>query len=156
MTVRLRAHHLLCMLTYLGRGYSPAFTANYDRVIGRLAAGEGIELVSGPDDVCAPLLCDPEAHCRLGRIRDRDGAAALAVGTLLGRVLAPGDRLDLSPALLERLRAAFRDGTLRAACAGCEWSELCTDVAAAGFAGTRLERTTDHASRCGPSVPRCP
>ena len=32
MTIKLRAHHLLCLLTYVGKGYSPAFTANYDRV----------------------------------------------------------------------------------------------------------------------------
>ena len=25
MTIRLRAHHLLCLLTYAGKGYSPAF-----------------------------------------------------------------------------------------------------------------------------------
>ena len=29
MTVRLRAHHLLCMLTYVGKGYSPAFCAGF-------------------------------------------------------------------------------------------------------------------------------
>lgn len=138
MTVRLRAHHLLCVLTYVGRGYSAAFTANYDRVLGRLAAGEGIELVSGPDEVCGPLLGDPDAHCRLDRIRDRDEAAARAIAALLDRAIAPGDRIDVAPELVARLRAAFRDGTIRAACAGCEWSDLCTAVAAAGFAGARL------------------
>lgn len=138
MTVRLRAHHLLCVLTYVGRGYSPAFTANYDRVLERLAAGEGIELVAGPDDVCAPLLCDADAHCRRDRIGDRDAAAALAVGTLLDCAITPGDRINLAPAHVARLRAAFRDGTIRAACAGCEWADLCTAVAAASFAGTRL------------------
>ena len=39
MTVRLRAHHLLCLLTYVGKGYSPAFTANYDKVVRRLGEG---------------------------------------------------------------------------------------------------------------------
>ncbi|RUZ88238.1 DUF1284 domain-containing protein, partial [Mesorhizobium sp. M7A.F.Ca.US.006.01.2.1] len=63
MTIKLRAHHLLCPLTYVGKGYSPAFTANYDRVAERLSRGEDILLVSGPDDVCAPLLDEPEPHC---------------------------------------------------------------------------------------------
>nr|WP_196242346.1 DUF1284 domain-containing protein [Azospirillum oleiclasticum] len=144
------------MLTYVGRGYSPAFTANYDRVLERLAAGEEIELVTGPDDICAPLLDDPGAHCRLDRIRDRDEAAALAVGALLGRAIPPGERLVPTPVLVARLRAAFRDGTIRAACAGCEWSELCTAVAAADFAGARLDRSTDRVLRFGPSAPRCP
>ncbi|WP_292282104.1 DUF1284 domain-containing protein, partial [Mesorhizobium sp.] len=63
MTVRLRAHHLLCLLTYVGKGYSPAFTANYDVVVKRLAGGEDILIVSGPDDICAPLLSESEPHC---------------------------------------------------------------------------------------------
>ncbi len=57
MTVRLRGHHLLCMLTFVGKGYSPAFVENYDRIAGRLSEGEDILLVDGPDDICAPLLC---------------------------------------------------------------------------------------------------
>ena len=32
MTIRLRPHHLLWVVTYVGRGYSPAFTANMTRI----------------------------------------------------------------------------------------------------------------------------
>ncbi len=59
MTVELRPHHLLCMLTYVGKGYSPAFCANYDAVLARLSAGEEILLVDGPDSVCAPPCRSP-------------------------------------------------------------------------------------------------
>ncbi len=46
MTVRLRTHHLLCLLTYVGRGYSPAFVENMDQVAARLSEGrEGILVV---------------------------------------------------------------------------------------------------------------
>ncbi|AWK88920.1 DUF1284 domain-containing protein [Azospirillum thermophilum] len=139
MTVRLRAHHLLCMLTYAGKGYSPAFVANYDLVVARLAGGEDILMVEGPDDLCAPLLGDPQAHCRNAGVRGRDAAAAAAVTALLARPVAAGDRLRLDAALLERLRTAFRAGTTRTACGGCEWSGLCTGIAEGGFAGTRLQ-----------------
>jgi len=53
--VRLRAHHLLCILTFAGKGYSPAFVANMAGVVARIGAGEPIEVVAGPDDICAPL-----------------------------------------------------------------------------------------------------
>ncbi len=48
VTVRLRAHHLLCLLTYVGKGYTPAFTANYDAVVARLDAGEDRAAGRGP------------------------------------------------------------------------------------------------------------
>lgn len=139
MTVRLRAHHLLCMLAYVGEGYSKAFTANYDRIAARLGAGEDIQLIDGPDDVCAPLLDGAEPHCHRQSVIERDRLAALAVAEILGRAVAPGDKLSLSPSLLVRMRNAFAAGESRAACASCEWSDLCTRVAEAGFPETRLE-----------------
>ena len=50
MTIRLRPHHLLCLLTYSGKGYSAAFTANYDVIAGQISQGEDILIVEGPDD----------------------------------------------------------------------------------------------------------
>ena len=138
MTVRLRPHHLLCMLTYVGKGYGPAFTASYDRIAGRISDGEAIELVAGPDDICAPVEATPGAHCRRPDIGVRDRLAAEALRELLAMPLAVGDRLDPDPALIARMRAAFAAGTTRRACAGCEWTELCDTVAGRGFTGTRL------------------
>ena len=62
MTVALRAHHLLCMLTYVGKGYSAEFAHNFDGLASRLAAGEEVLLVEGPDAICAPL-CESEGAC---------------------------------------------------------------------------------------------
>ena len=140
MTVALRAHHLLCMLTYVGKGYSPEFAHNFDGIVSRLAAGEEAYLVEGPDTVCAPL-CESEgacAHCHGAAVRARDQRAAQALGLLLGRSLGDGSRLPLDGALLARLRAAYTSGQMRAACAGCEWADLCTGVASAGYEGVRL------------------
>ncbi|RTM07654.1 MAG: DUF1284 domain-containing protein [Hyphomicrobiales bacterium] len=138
MTVRLRAHHLLCLLTYVGKGYSPAFTTNYDVVVERLAGGEHVVIVSGPDDICAPLLDGPEPHCLGESAAGRDDVAARDVASFLGRPLPPGARLELDAPTLARMRKAFSSGVTRKACPGCEWFELCGNVAAGGFHGTRL------------------
>lgn len=140
MTVRLRAHHLLCMLTFVGEGYTPAFSRNYRRIAERLSAGEDIELISGPDDICAPLMHETEPHCLRASVEDRDMHAALAVGELLGRKLMPGERIVPDDTFLAAARAAFLAGESRAACAGCEWFGLCTRVADSGFAGVRVGR----------------
>ena len=138
MSIRLRAHHLLCMLTFAGEGYSPAFTANFARIVRRIGRGEEIELVAGPDDICAPLLTAEACHCRRASIVERDRQAAEALSHLLSRPLAPGARINLDAALLARMRAAFAAGAARKACEGCEWAGICTAIAAAGFRQVRL------------------
>lgn len=143
MAVRLRPHHLLCVLTYVGKGYSPAFTAGFDVVAQRLAAGEPAVIVSGPDDICAPLLCDDDAHCHRASVRDRDRRAARDIGALLAYAIDEGTRVVLDAGLLARLRAAFAGSepgrsAIRHACEGCEWRDLCSDIAAGGYRGARL------------------
>jgi len=133
VTVRLRAHHLLCMLTFIGKGYTPDFTQNYRRIASLLSAGEPIELVTGPDDICAPLAGLADTHCLQDSVTERDEKAALAVSQLLNRVIVEGSVITPDADLLDRMRQAFRTGDIRAGCARCEWSPLCTDIADKGF-----------------------
>ena len=90
-------------------------------------------------------LCESEgacAHCHGAAVRARDQRVAQALGLLLGRSLGDGSRLPLDGALLARLRAAYTSGQMRAACAGCEWADLCTGVASTGYEGVRLRMPT--------------
>lgn len=121
------------MLTFVGEGYTPAFTENYIAIAHRLSSGEEIELVDGPDDICAPLLSGAAAHCHNESVVARDEAAAEAVGRLLGVKVGKGTRIRPDAALLKRLRRNFALGTIRKACGECEWSELCNDIAERGF-----------------------
>jgi len=138
MTVRLRGHHLLCMLTYAGKGYNAAFTANYDRIATRLSRGEDILIVDGPDDICAPLLGDAEPHCLGESVVERDLQAMRDIGRLLAWNIQAGVRLEPGAELLARLRAGFSGNETRAACAGCEWADLCSAISADGFQEVRV------------------
>lgn len=138
MTVHLRPHHLLCILTYVGRGYSPAFTENMAGIITRIAAGEAIEILNGPDDICAPQADNEGAHCDLESVIARDRAASDDVGKLLKILIRPGTRLVLNEDTVRSLRRAFAAKSVRSACEGCEWTNLCSFVAAARFAGAQL------------------
>lgn len=138
MTVRLRAHHLLCILTYVGKGYTPAFTANYDEVAGRIGRGEDIVLVSGPDDICAPLLDEADTHCHAASVIKRDAHAAEALAEFFAQPVRAGDRLRLCEATLARMRDAFAGGTIRRACTGCSWAPLCTSIAKDDYTGARI------------------
>ena len=126
------------MLTYVGKGYSQAFTDNYDRIIARLGRGEEILLGEGPDEICRPLLETDEPHCRNSSVTERDAQALHDVGQLLGRRLQFGDRLTLGYPVLENLRHAFVSGMTRTACSGCEWFDLCTAVSTDAYSGAKL------------------
>ncbi len=129
------------MLTYVGKGYSPAFVENYDRIAGRLSEGEDILLVDGPDDICAPLLCGGDCHCYEASIRKRDRLAMEAVGELLGQTLSTQKAFELDTERLVVMRGAFAKGALRKACERCEWSDLCTRIATADqFHGVKITR----------------
>lgn len=136
--IRLRPHHLLCILTYAGKGYSPAFVANYDAIAARICAGEAVLIISGPDDVCAPLLGEADAHCFNASVTERDRLAARDVGALLGQVVEEGAVLTLDAARLKQMREAFATHAIRSACPGCEWHDLCSGIAARAFDGTRI------------------
>jgi hypothetical protein len=133
----LSGHHLLCLLTYKGLGYSPGFVAGMTATAERLAAGATAEIVEGPDDICAPLCrAEEHPHCHEATVPERDRRALSLVAAVLGRPLMAGDRLVLDQDIRARLRAAYRDGAFAAACALCEWQPLCRDIAAGGYAGT--------------------
>ncbi|WP_455272408.1 DUF1284 domain-containing protein [Rhizobium herbae] len=135
MTVHLRPHHLLCMLTFVGKGYTVAFTENYIRIATRLSEGEDILVVEGPDDICAPMLGEADKHCLCDSVTDRDKKATEAVEALLGMTAGPGAQIVPDADFLRRMREAFGGGTIRDACQRCEWSPLCTGIAASGFDG---------------------
>ncbi|HVJ32856.1 MAG TPA: DUF1284 domain-containing protein [Terriglobia bacterium] len=161
--IRLRPHHLLCMLTYAGRGYTPRFTSGMDDLIARLGGGEEILLIDGPDDICAPWLEEARLdgaagsiaaekaaagqagteirppHCHESRITQRDQKAAADIAALLQQEIKAGGRLRLDAALIARLRHAFRDNVIRSGCAACEWKDFCDSLGATDFLGCRLQ-----------------
>ncbi len=129
---RVRGHHLLCMALFAGHGYDDAFAANMAEVIGALRAGEGFQLVEGPDDICGSCPnALPEGGCALGTgdVARRDRAAFQALG------LSPGRRLGWQRAG-GLLRALTEEG-FAAVCGGCRWAQagLCSWALLQGRAG---------------------
>jgi uncharacterized protein len=140
--LRIRPHHLLCVLTFAGNGYSPEFVANFQRIANLIASGSHtLEIVFGPDDICSTILADPECHCRNAGVLDRDRLAVEALTTLLPSPIEEHSRLQLDPDTLNQLRTAFKTGSIRKACHGCQWSPLCDSVAKDSFSETTLLRS---------------
>ena len=64
--MRLRAHHLLCILGFRGLGYDEKFIKKMESVIQRIKEQPdlGIEIIKECDDICAACPFNVEGFCR--------------------------------------------------------------------------------------------
>lgn len=144
LPIRLRPHHFLCMLTYVGKGYSQSFTENYDVLIKKLNKGNvWVEVVSTPDDICAPRLCDSDdktCHCYDASIIENDQEALRDFEKNPAfSMIRIGNRFRLTKNLIKELRAAYKENAIRTACNGCEWKSICNTLVQQDFEGSYLK-----------------
>lgn len=138
--VRLRGHHLLCMLAYVGYGYTPEFTKAFDNAVTLINDGVPVEIVPDVDDLCGTLDPDTQEdyHCNDERSRQQDAVALQALNDTLSTDWAIGSRVAITPDIVELMRAAFKTKTVRKGCVGCPWYDTCTEIADRRFEGTKL------------------
>lgn len=138
--MRLRGHHFLCLLTYKGLGYTPAFVENMTAVATRVNAGAKVILHPGPDDICAALTPADRAACNHDCAKPEtaalDDMAEKATVAVLGHGLDEAFTLDAEK--VAQLRAAFLTGESRTACGLCRWRAVCDEIAQSGYAQTLL------------------
>lgn len=122
--IPLRAHNLLCLLGFRGRGYDDRFVAAMREVHARLAADPTTRVAvrTAPDALCAacPHL---RGGCTLGgpdheaHMRAQDRAVAQRLGLAPGSVVAWRD-------ILARVAASVRGTDLPGLCTTCPWLSL--------------------------------
>jgi hypothetical protein len=118
--LRLRAHNLLCIQGFVGKGYSPAFVANMTRVVDSLEEDPEISVVGATDALCSACPHLADNGCTLhgegteyGIVhQDRDVMARLGI--------ADGETLLWSE-ILSRIRARIEPGDLDSICGTCPW-----------------------------------
>lgn len=118
-TVRLRGHHLLCLLLYQGKGYSRAFVDNMDEIYAMLQNGRTkIQLVQGDDDICACCPNLTAEGCSLGDadVANRDSCVEEAFH------LTKQDVYEAKE-LFQRVRGAVTEEIFDAACGSCRWHQ---------------------------------
>ena len=123
--IRLRAHHLLCILGSRGKGYNDAFIANMSCVVERIRSEPRtlLALVDSGDCICSACPHDSPEGCvragnTAGRVRERDTAVLLELG------LCPSDLITVRAAY-QRVKERITPACLsRIICLGCEWEPL--------------------------------
>lgn len=85
---RLRGHHLLCLLGYRGMGYSEAYAENMTKLHNTLRTEPDtmVEIVFGPDDLCAHFPEGETYHCEDQNVYIRDSAILERLGVKVGEV----------------------------------------------------------------------
>ncbi|TDQ62027.1 hypothetical protein ATL17_3131 [Maritalea mobilis] len=136
--IKIRGHHLLCALTFAGRGYSRQFERDFKAITKRMRANEMMQIVDRPDEICQSVQDCDGSHCYEPRIDQRDQLALADISALLGHELKVGDEIAPAELFTEKMRTAFRDNQIRRGCFDCQWRDFCDQIAADGFQNTLL------------------
>ena len=118
--MKLRAHHLVCILGFRGLGYSKEYVDNMTKIVEQLRPSTLIQIASEPDDICAPCPFLGETGCRErgpeseAVVSNRD----LAVMERLG--IVAGDRMTWAD-VKEGIRCSIRPEDLVDICQDCQW-----------------------------------
>lgn len=122
-TIRLRAHHLLCMHGFRGKGYSDLFVRRLREIIDRLNDNPDqiIEIIHGVDDICLSCphvkpdgLCDHETKVSVYDKKVQDFFNIHEGCTIFSK-------------LRERVDDHVNAKALNSICPDCQWLDLCLE-----------------------------
>ena len=89
-TLKLRAHHLLCLQGFQGYGYNDRFLKNLGEIHERVFQNpyQEIELISGIDDICGPCVHHEDGRCvsHEKKIQDMDQRTLELLGLKAGAI----------------------------------------------------------------------
>ncbi|MCY0878339.1 MAG: DUF1284 domain-containing protein [Firmicutes bacterium] len=133
--IRLRGHHLLCLLGYRGMGYSEDYVANMTRVHRQLRTTPStpVQIIDGPDDLCACFPAYAPYHCQDDDVWERDRQVLAGLGLTVDEVVPWND-------IVHRIRRAIRGDDLVTLCSTCSWLSygVCVEGVEAVRAGRDL------------------
>ncbi|MEK8128068.1 DUF1284 domain-containing protein [Paenibacillus filicis] len=114
--IRLRGHHLLCLLGFRGMGYSEEFCVNMTVIYERLRMEPDTEVVmtEGPDDICAYYPQDKPPHCEGASVYGRDALVLERLGLQLDRPLPWSE-------VKGRIAVEIESHDISVICATCPW-----------------------------------
>lgn len=132
--LRLRAHNVLCLQGFRGRGYSEAFVAEMTAAARTLADDPDtpVELLDSPDRLCAACPNLRQGGCTLGGPEHEAHMQAQDREVLRRLGLAAGDVLPWAQ-VLARIARSVRGSDLPTVCTTCPWLGL-------GWCAEGLER----------------
>jgi len=123
--MRLRAHHLLCILGFRGLGYDEKFIKKMEGVIQRIKEHPDlrIEIIKECDDICSACpfnidgLCKNEAVGGEKAVREKDQEVAERLELKEGKGSSIKEILNL-------IKEKIKPGDLSVICKDCPWLKM--------------------------------
>lgn len=123
--MRLRAHHLLCILGFRGLGYDEKFIKKMGSVIQRIKEHPDleVEVIKECDDICSACpfnfegLCENEAVGGEEKVKEKDRRVA-------GRLDLKANGTLTIKGILDLVKKKIKPGDLAAICGDCPWLEM--------------------------------
>ena len=120
--MNIRAHHLLCMKYFKGKGYSEKFVSNFFKVINKLQISGAVNVVNHTDVICEACPHNANGKCIKNgpnfeeEVKEKDIAVINQLGVKLNKEIN-----------IEEIRGLIdlRLTKLREICKECEWLEFC-------------------------------
>lgn len=116
LLIKLRGHHIFCLLGYRGMGYSEEYVANMTEVHSALREHLDtlIQIIKGPDHLCSKFPDDQPYHCQDKGIYSRDKEIVKRLGLTYSDVL-PWREVE------RRIRVHVKASDIAVVCETCSW-----------------------------------
>jgi len=121
--MRLRAHNLLCIQGFVGKGYDAAFVANMTRVVESLCDTAMVTVVAAPDALCAACPHLEEGGCALHGESTETGIVHQDRDVLARLGIAEGETLPWAE-IVARITRSVAPEDLDSICGACPWLPL--------------------------------
>ncbi|PIC67561.1 hypothetical protein CSV78_06545 [Sporosarcina sp. P16a] len=114
--IKLRGHHIFCLLGYRGMGYSAEYTENMTKIhdVLRERPDTLIQIIKGPDYLCAKFPQGQPYHCQDDGIYERDAVILHKLGLKVSDVL-PWREVE------RRIRLHVVPEDIVVVCETCSW-----------------------------------
>lgn len=117
-----KPHHFLCMLGFVGKGYSPEFVENFSQIKEYLESEVGsnhpLRVTLQSDVICSPCLYKRRSECK-----NQEKIRLLDEKHLIALSIQEEDILTWKEAK-ERIRQKITLNIFHTICSPCEWKKL--------------------------------
>ena len=123
--MNIRAHHLLCMRNFQGKGYSKEFVDNFYKVIDKIKKGNPfVKVTNKPDIICSACPYNEDGCIKKGpdselKVRCKDNRVIKLVGISLNKSIKANK-------LMRLVDKKAGKGIIPTICKDCQWLKYCT------------------------------